>query len=125
MLPPNSGYAYLAPVMKQQAPMSGPIHIAAPPEAAGQRIDRFVADSIGTISRSRVKTLIEQARLTTGGRRITEPAEAGRDPRRAQYPRPSRGGACRRRLPARHPPRGARHAATAAHPLRHIVRRRG
>jgi 23S rRNA pseudouridine1911/1915/1917 synthase len=78
MLPPNRGYAYLAPVMKQPAPMSGPINIAAPPEAAGQRIDRFVADAIGTISRSRVKTLIEQARLTTGGRRITEPAEAVR-----------------------------------------------
>jgi 23S rRNA pseudouridine1911/1915/1917 synthase len=64
--------------MKQNAPRFGPIQIAAGPEAAGQRIDRFVAAAIGTISRSRVKTLIEQARLTSGARRITEPAEAVR-----------------------------------------------
>ena len=32
----------------------------ATPEARGQRLDRFLADAIGTLSRSRVKTLIEQ-----------------------------------------------------------------
>ena len=106
MLPPNRGYAYPAPVMKQNAPMSGPIHIAAPPEAAGQRIDRFVADAIGTISRSRVKS----------SDRASAPDDRGPPDHRT-----SRGGACRRRLHARHPARGARNAATAAHPVRHTV----
>jgi 23S rRNA pseudouridine1911/1915/1917 synthase len=64
--------------MKQNVPHFGPVHITARPEAAGQRVDRFVAEAMGTISRSRVKTLIEQARLTTNGRRITEPAETVR-----------------------------------------------
>jgi 23S rRNA pseudouridine1911/1915/1917 synthase len=61
--------------MRQDEPISGPIHLAAGPEAGGQRIDRFLANAIGTISRSRVKTLIEEARLSIGGRLITEPAE--------------------------------------------------
>lgn len=46
---------------------------------AGQRVDRFVADAIGTISRSRVKALIEEGRLTVDGRLVTEPAESVRD----------------------------------------------
>ncbi|WP_428485739.1 RluA family pseudouridine synthase [Rhodopila sp.] len=56
----------------------GPIRIIAAAEHAGQRIDRFIADAIGTLSRSRVKTLIEDARLTSNNRIITEPAEAVR-----------------------------------------------
>jgi 23S rRNA pseudouridine1911/1915/1917 synthase len=75
MLPPHCGYAYPRTVMRRNEPITGPIRIAAGPEASGQRIDRFLADAIGTISRSRVKTLIEEARLTAGARLITEPAE--------------------------------------------------
>lgn len=54
---------------------AGPTRLIATPEQAGQRVDRFVADGIGTISRSRVKTLIEEGRLTADGRCITEPAD--------------------------------------------------
>jgi len=64
--------------MATDPPAPGPFHITVDAAAAGQRVDRFVAATIGTISRSRVKTLIEEARLTTGGRVITEPAEAVR-----------------------------------------------
>ncbi|HTR16014.1 MAG TPA: RluA family pseudouridine synthase [Acetobacteraceae bacterium] len=47
----------------------------APPETAGQRVDRFLADSIGTLSRSRVKTLIVEGRVTRDGAPLHEPAE--------------------------------------------------
>ena len=33
--------------------------VIAPATAAGQRVDRFLAEAIGTLSRSRVKALIE------------------------------------------------------------------
>ncbi len=38
--------------------------LTATADQAGQRVDRFLADAIGTISRSRVKVLIEEGRLT-------------------------------------------------------------
>jgi 23S rRNA pseudouridine1911/1915/1917 synthase len=44
--------------------------------AAGQRLDRFLADAIGTISRARVKTLIETGRVSRNGDTRREPAEA-------------------------------------------------
>jgi 23S rRNA pseudouridine1911/1915/1917 synthase len=56
----------------------GPIHIIAAAEHAGERVDRFVADRLGTISRSRVKTLIDEGRLRTKAGPITQPAEAVR-----------------------------------------------
>jgi 23S rRNA pseudouridine1911/1915/1917 synthase len=43
--------------------------------ARGQRVDRFLADAIGTISRSRVKSLIEQGHLRRDGAVLGEPAE--------------------------------------------------
>jgi 23S rRNA pseudouridine1911/1915/1917 synthase len=43
--------------------------------AKGQRVDRFLADAIGTISRSRVKSLIEQGLLRRDGAVLGEPAE--------------------------------------------------
>ena len=61
-----------------QTAATEPFRITAGARDAGQRVDRFVADAIGTLSRSRVKTLIEEGRLATGGRRVTEPAEAVR-----------------------------------------------
>jgi 23S rRNA pseudouridine1911/1915/1917 synthase len=47
----------------------------AAPEARGQRLDRFLADAIGTLSRSRVKTLIEQGQVRRDGEVLTEPSE--------------------------------------------------
>ena len=52
-----------------------PIRVTATAEHAGLRVDRFIADAIGTLSRSRIKTLIEQARLSIDGRPVTEPAD--------------------------------------------------
>jgi 23S rRNA pseudouridine1911/1915/1917 synthase len=52
-----------------------PYHVTADAAAVGQRVDRFLADSIGTLSRSRVKTLIEQGRIDRDGTRLQEPAE--------------------------------------------------
>jgi 23S rRNA pseudouridine1911/1915/1917 synthase len=52
-----------------------PFCVTATQYHAGQRVDRFLAEGIGTISRSRVKALIEEGRLSLGTRRITEPAE--------------------------------------------------
>jgi 23S rRNA pseudouridine1911/1915/1917 synthase len=47
----------------------------AEPAARGQRLDRFLADAIGTLSRSRVKTLIEQGHARRDGQVLAEPAE--------------------------------------------------
>ncbi len=49
--------------------------ISAPPDAAGQRTDRFLADSIRTLSRSRVKALIEAGHATIDGAPCREPAQ--------------------------------------------------
>ena len=47
----------------------------AEPAAQGQRLDRFLADAIGTLSRSRVKALIEQGHLRRDGNVLNEPAD--------------------------------------------------
>jgi len=60
----------------EPAPDPAPIHtILAPAGAAGQRLDRFLADAIGTLSRSRVKGLIEAGHATRDGVTLREPAE--------------------------------------------------
>ena len=51
------------------------IRLVAEPAAAGQRVDRFLTEAIGTISRSRVKTLIEEGRARRDGSVLREPAE--------------------------------------------------
>jgi 23S rRNA pseudouridine1911/1915/1917 synthase len=53
----------------------GPIRITATAEDAGQRIDRFLADQLGGISRSRIKTLIDEGRLRGASGPVTQPAE--------------------------------------------------
>jgi 23S rRNA pseudouridine1911/1915/1917 synthase len=53
----------------------GPIHITATQEHAGERIDRFLADALGSLSRSRVKTLIDEGRLRGETGPVTQPAE--------------------------------------------------
>jgi 23S rRNA pseudouridine1911/1915/1917 synthase len=55
--------------------MSDTHEIIAPPEAAGDRADRFLAQCIGTLSRSRVKTLIEAGFVTRDGAVFTQPAD--------------------------------------------------
>lgn len=55
---------------------SPPPHaITAPYTAEGQRADRFLADSIDGMSRSRVKQFIEEGRVTRDGVAVTQPAE--------------------------------------------------
>ena len=46
------------------------------PDAAGQRADRFLADAIGTLSRSRVKALMQDGAVSRGGAALRDPAEA-------------------------------------------------
>ncbi len=53
----------------------GPVRVVATAEHAGERIDRFLADTLGTISRSRVKTLIDEGRLRGETGPVTQPAE--------------------------------------------------
>jgi 23S rRNA pseudouridine1911/1915/1917 synthase len=53
-----------------------PLSVKAPAAAAGQRLDRFLADAFApTLSRSRVKTLIEQGRVSRDGGIRHESAE--------------------------------------------------
>jgi 23S rRNA pseudouridine1911/1915/1917 synthase len=49
--------------------------VAADPAAAGQRVDRFLAERIGTLSRSRVKALITSGHASRDGHPLTDPAE--------------------------------------------------
>lgn len=58
--------------------------IEARPEHAGQRVDRFLADAIGSLSRSRVKSLMETGWASRDGLPLTEPAEAVRPGSRYQ-----------------------------------------
>jgi 23S rRNA pseudouridine1911/1915/1917 synthase len=53
---------------------SGLLTIAAPPEAAGDRTDRFLAASFQGLTRSRVKALIEDGRLSRDGAAMRDPA---------------------------------------------------
>lgn len=61
--------------MQDRAPPAGPFTTVAAPAARGQRLDRFLADAIGTLSRSRVKALIEQGLARRDGNVLSEPAE--------------------------------------------------
>jgi 23S rRNA pseudouridine1911/1915/1917 synthase len=58
-----------------EPPPTGLTRITATAEHAGERIDRFLADSLGAMSRSRVKTLIDAGRLRGDHGQITQPAE--------------------------------------------------
>jgi 23S rRNA pseudouridine1911/1915/1917 synthase len=51
------------------------LHVHAPAEAEGERADRFLAGAIGTLSRTRVKGLIEAGLVLRDGAVIGEPAE--------------------------------------------------
>ena len=60
-----------------EAPGAG-LAVLAPAEAAGRRVDRFLAERLAPLSRSRVKALIEAGRATRDGTVLTQPAEAVR-----------------------------------------------
>ncbi|MCX7382466.1 MAG: RluA family pseudouridine synthase [Alphaproteobacteria bacterium] len=49
--------------------------IIAPPEAAGQRLDRFLAENMEGMSRARLKSLIEARQVRRDGVVVTKPAE--------------------------------------------------
>jgi 23S rRNA pseudouridine1911/1915/1917 synthase len=48
--------------------------VTAGPESAGGRLDRLLADALPQLSRSRLKALIEEGRVTADGRAVTSPA---------------------------------------------------
>jgi 23S rRNA pseudouridine1911/1915/1917 synthase len=65
----------ILPPMQDRAPPAGKFTTVAEAAARGQRLDRFLADAIGTLSRSRVKALIEQGLARRDGSVLSEPAE--------------------------------------------------
>ncbi len=69
--PPGAGLPGAPPVDARP----GPFVVVAGPDAAGQRTDRFLADAIGTVSRSRVKALIQGGAVLRDGVALHEPAE--------------------------------------------------
>jgi 23S rRNA pseudouridine1911/1915/1917 synthase len=81
--PPPSGPRLSAPLPRAEGdgpalPESDELRILAPANAQGQRIDRFLADAAGTLSRSRVKALIERGLARRDGAPLREPDEAVR-----------------------------------------------
>jgi 23S rRNA pseudouridine1911/1915/1917 synthase len=65
----------IAQTMQDRAPRSSSFTTVAEVHARGLRLDRFLADAIGTLSRSRVKSLIEQGLLRRDGLVLSEPAD--------------------------------------------------
>ena len=62
--------------MSDEIPAEATVHtIHAGPEADGERVDRFLAGALPSLSRSRVKGLIEEGRASRDGVRLREPAE--------------------------------------------------
>lgn len=61
-----------------RAALPEPLVVAAPDSAVGQRLDRFMAEALPELTRSRVKTLIEAGFLTRDGVKVTQPAESVR-----------------------------------------------
>ena len=65
------------------------MEISAPPEAAGLRTDRFLADAIGALSRSRVKTLMLDGAVQRDGSPARNPAELVRPGAHYRIERPA------------------------------------
>ncbi len=57
----------------KEAPAEPP-PIEAGPEDAGERLDRFLARRLGGLSRSRLKQLIEDGRVSAGGATLSDPS---------------------------------------------------
>lgn len=61
-------------------PLNTPWSVVAGPDSAGVRLDRFLSDAIGTLSRSRVKALINDGHASSdanGGLDPADPVRAG------------------------------------------------
>lgn len=65
------------------------VEVVAGPEAAGSRADRFLADAIGSLSRTRVKSLIEAGAVRREGALLRNPAEPVRPGDRFALQRPT------------------------------------
>ena len=65
-------------VWDADAPPAQAITVRAAPDAPGERLDRFLAERIGTLSRSRVKAMITGGLLRCDGAVLREPAAAVR-----------------------------------------------
>jgi 23S rRNA pseudouridine1911/1915/1917 synthase len=63
------------PQEEGETSLPGRFRILAGPEARGQRVDRFLASAIGTLSRARVKALIEEGHAGRDGTPLRAPAE--------------------------------------------------
>ncbi len=61
--------------MEAQVPDTASFTVVAGPEARGERLDRFLAATFGTLSRSRVKSLIEQGCARRNGDVVRDPSE--------------------------------------------------
>jgi 23S rRNA pseudouridine1911/1915/1917 synthase len=64
--------------MQAQAPVAASLTVVAGPEAHGTRLDRFLTEASGTLSRSRVKSLIEVGCARRNGDVVKDPSEAVR-----------------------------------------------
>ena len=69
--------------------LPAPVEIVAGPEAAGLRTDRFLADAIGAMSRSRVKSLMLDGAVLRDGTPLRNPAEPVREGARFRVQRPA------------------------------------
>lgn len=61
--------------MNEPAPHPAAIDVVAGPEAAGQRTDRFLADAIGALSRSRVKALMQDGAVLRDDVALRDPSD--------------------------------------------------
>jgi 23S rRNA pseudouridine1911/1915/1917 synthase len=61
-------------IVAEQPSVISPITVAARPEDSGQRLDKFMSERIGTLSRSRVKGLILEGFLSRDGVPATDPS---------------------------------------------------
>ena len=61
--------------MQAQAPCAASFAVVAGPDAQGQRLDRFLANASSSLSRSRVKSLIEQGYAHRNGDVVKDPSE--------------------------------------------------
>ncbi len=72
---PSAGPAFALPRIAVSDQENRSFHILAAPGDAGERADRFLAARLGSLSRARVKALIEAGNVLRDGARLRQPAE--------------------------------------------------